>query len=111
MIRPWILNPGNSSLEDFLMRNIRRYIGSFVFAAVLAAPAVALAGPRPQEGSVQIRVYDRDHRDYHNGDDREDHAYRNYLAEQRREYREYGKQNRKEQNHYWKWRHEHPDRD
>jgi hypothetical protein len=41
-----------------------------------------MAGPKPQEASV--RVYDRDHRDYRNWDDREDHAYRRYLGVQRR---------------------------
>jgi hypothetical protein len=93
------------------MRNIRRYIGSLVFAAVLATPAIALAGPRPQEASVQVRVYDRDHHDYHSWDSHEDRAYRNYLAEQKREYRAYNKQNHKEQNSYWNWRHDHPDHD
>jgi hypothetical protein len=111
VITTWISNPGISGLEGFLMRNIRRYVGSLVFTAVLAAPAVALAGAAPQEAGVQIRVYDRDHRDYHNWDNREDRAYRNYLAEQRREYRDYNKQNHKEQKHYWNWRHSHPDHD
>jgi hypothetical protein len=49
-----------------------------------------MAGPKPQEASV--RVYDRDHRDYHNWDDREDHAYRRYLGVQRRTYRGYERQ-------------------
>jgi hypothetical protein len=49
-----------------------------------------MAGPKPQEASV--RVYDRDHRDYHNWDDREDHAYRRYLGAQRRTYLGYDRQ-------------------
>jgi len=93
------------------MRKIHRYVQSLVIASALVAPAIVFAGAAPQDASVQFRVYDRDHRDYHNWDDREDRAYRNYLAEQRREYREYHKQNRREQRHYWSWRHEHPDHD
>jgi hypothetical protein len=54
------------------------------------APAAA-----PQEANVQIRVYDRDHRDYHNWDDREDRAYRGFLTERRGTYREYNRQNHK----------------
>jgi hypothetical protein len=91
------------------MRKIHRYASSLVLASALVAPVGVLAGAAPQDAGVQIRVYDRDHHDYHNWDDREDRAYRNYLAEQRREYRDYNKQHRKEQRHYWTWRHQHPD--
>jgi hypothetical protein len=91
------------------MRHINRYISSLVLAAALAAPAMVLANPVPQ--GVTIRVYDRDHRDYHNWDDREDRAYRSYLVERHRNYVVYNKQHRGEQKHYWTWRHAHPDHD
>jgi len=68
------------------------------------------AAAQPQV-NLQLRVYDRNHRDYHNWDDREDRAYRNYLAEQHRPYRAYAKQHRNDQKHYWDWRHSHPDHD
>jgi hypothetical protein len=93
------------------MRRIHRYIGSLILASVIIAPALIVAPAKAQDAGVQVRVYDRDHRDYHNWDDREDRAYRRYLAEQRREYREYNHQNHREQRHYWNWRHSHPDRD
>jgi hypothetical protein len=93
------------------MLNINRYISSLVLAAALAAPAVIMAGARPQGASVQIRIYDRNHRDYHNWDEREDRSYRRYLAEQRRSYREFHRQPNRVQKHYWNWRHSHPDRD
>jgi hypothetical protein len=89
---------------------IHRYIGSLLLAAAIAAPALVVTEAKAQE-AVQIRVYDRDHRDYHNWDDREDKAYRTYLGEQHKEYREYNRQNHKEQKHYWNWRHSHPDHD
>lgn len=91
------------------MRNIHRVIGTILLAAAIVAPAAVVANA--QEANVQIRVYDRDHRDYHNWDDREDHAYRRYLAENRREYVEYNSQRQRDQRNYWKWRHKHPDHD
>jgi hypothetical protein len=93
------------------MYRTHRYIGSLLLAAVLATPLAIMAAPAPQNGGVQIRVYDRDRRDYHNWDDREDRAYRGYLNDQHQSYRVYAKQNHRRQNEYWNWRHSHPDRD
>jgi hypothetical protein len=90
---------------------MNRYITTVILAAAVAAPALVMATPRPQEGSVQIRVYDRNHHDYHNWNDREDHAYRGYLEGQHRGYVTYEHQNHKVQNSYWTYRHNHPDRD
>jgi hypothetical protein len=91
------------------MQRLHRYIGSLILAAAIAAPALIVTQAKAQE--VRVRIYDRDHRDYHNWDDHEDRAYRRYLAEQHREYREYNHQNHREQRHYWNWRHSHPDND
>jgi len=93
------------------MRHIDRFIGSLVLAAAIAAPAMLMADPKPQSASVQLRFYDRDHRDYHNWDDREDHHYRAYLVERHRTYVEFGRQHNREQRRYWKWRHVHRDND
>jgi hypothetical protein len=90
---------------------IKRTIGLFVLAGAIMAPAAMIAAPKPQDASIQVRVYDRDHRDYHNWDDREDHAYRRYYSERHKHYRQYDKQRAREQRNYWKWRHNHPDRD
>jgi hypothetical protein len=57
------------------------------------------------------RIYDRDHKDYHNWDQREDAAYRHWLEERHEAYRDYAKLNAKRQAEYWKWRHEHSDWD
>jgi hypothetical protein len=93
------------------MHRIDRYIRSLLLAAAIAAPSAIMADPRPHDGNVQVRVYDRDHRDYHNWNDHEDRAYRRYLEEQHRSYREYHRQHYKVQRHYWNWRHSHPDHD
>jgi hypothetical protein len=106
-----VLNLGISGLEDCFMHRIDRYISSLFLAAAIAAPALVVAEAKAQEASVQVRVYDRDHRDYHNWDDHEDRAYRRYLVVQHRSYREYNRQHYRVQKHYWNWRHSHPDRD
>jgi len=93
------------------MRSIHRFIGTLFLAAAIVAPAAVVAEAKAQEAGVQVRIYDRDHRDYHNWDDHEDRAYRRYLTERRREYVEYNGQNSRDRRNYWKWRHNHPDRD
>ena len=106
-----VLNPGISGLEDCIIRHKDRYISSLILAAAIAAPTAIMASPRPQDRGVRVRIYDRDHRDYHNWDDHEDRAYRRYLAAQHRSYREYHRQHYRVQRHYWNWRHSHPDND
>jgi hypothetical protein len=91
------------------MRTISRWISSFCLTAALAAPVVVVASPEPQ--SVQVRVYDRNHKDYHNWDDRENAAWNAYLSENHRNQHDYRKANKKEQDNYWAWRHSHPDND
>jgi hypothetical protein len=91
------------------MRNLQHCLGSLVLVAAVAAPALVVSAAKAQE--VNVRVYDRDHRDYHNWDDRENVAYRRYLTERHREYREYNRQNHRDQRAYWNWRHRNPDRD
>jgi hypothetical protein len=93
------------------MSNAHRYISSLFLAAALAAPVAIMAAPGPQEASVQVRVYDRDHKDYHNWDDRENHAWGLYLTDNHKKSHEFTKANKKEQSSYWNWRHAHPDND
>ncbi|MGH9699752.1 MAG: hypothetical protein ACRD5R_03735 [Candidatus Acidiferrales bacterium] len=93
------------------MRSTHRYICSLFLMAVLAAPVAIMAAPAPQEASVQVRVYDRDHKDYHNWDDRENTAWGVYLTSNHKKFHEFSKANRREQSKYWNWRHSHPDHD
>jgi len=64
-------------------------------------PALAKSG-------VVIRVYDRDHRDYHRWNRVEDRRYRAYLAERHERYLAFRRANRQRQIAYWRWRHDHP---
>ena len=91
------------------MHRPHRYASALFLTAALAASAPVMAAATPQQAGVQVRVYDSSHHDYHNWDDREDHAYRGYLVERHQEYRPYERQNRRQQRDYWNWRHSHPD--
>jgi len=79
-------------------------------AATIAAPIVASAAMAPREAaSIQIRFFDRSHRDYHVWNDSEDRSYRQYLIERHRRYLAFQRQRRAEQTAYWRWRHVHGD--
>jgi hypothetical protein len=91
------------------MKHIPRYIASLFLAAALVAPVSIIAAPAPQGATVQVRVYDREHRDYHNWDRNENSAWGRYLAENHRRSHEYKRANKREQAQYWNWRHAHPD--
>ena len=91
------------------MHRPHRYLASFFLTAALAAPLSLMAMPTPQEAGVQVRVYDKQHKDYHNWDDNENRAWNQYLTENHRDAHEYSKSNKKEQSQYWTWRHAHPD--
>ena len=91
------------------MNNTHRYICALFLTAAFATPAALLAAPAPQEAAVQIRVFDRNHKDYHNWDDRENHAWGVYLTNNHKKNHEFGKASKKEQANYWNWRHSHPD--
>ena len=92
------------------MHHSYRFIASLFLASALVAPVSIMAAPKPQ-ASIQVRVYDKDHHDYHNWDDHEDAAYRAYLTDHHQTYRVYAKQHHSTQKDYWNWRHEHPDHD
>jgi hypothetical protein len=93
------------------MRHPNRYITSLLLASILAVPVSIMAAPTPQSASIQVRVYDKNHKDYHNWDDRENHAWAAYLSDNHRKSHEFSKAKKKEQSQYWTWRHSHPDRD
>jgi hypothetical protein len=89
------------------MHRAQRYITALLLTAAFAAPVTVMAAPAPQ--AVSIRVYDKNHKDYHNWDDRENHAWGLYLTENHRSQHDFKKANKKEQSDYWNWRHSHPD--
>jgi hypothetical protein len=84
-------------------------ISSLFLTAALIAPAAIRANPAPQ--SVSVRVYDRDHKDYHNWDDREAKSYETFRGEHPKYNVTFTKTNKRQQKDYWNWRHAHPDHD
>jgi hypothetical protein len=57
------------------MRSKSGFISSLLLTAALAAPVAVMATRGSQEASVQVRVYDKNHKDYHNWDDNENRAW------------------------------------
>ncbi len=90
------------------MQITNRFIATLFLTTALAAPMAIAAAPAPQ-ARVQVRVYDRNHKDYHNWDDHENQAWGAYLSENHKKSHEFTKANRKEQSDYWNYRHSHPD--
>ena len=88
------------------MHRAHRYIASLFVTAALTAPVAIMAAPAHQDDRG---VYDREHKDYHHWDDKEDAAWGRFLAEKHRDRHEFAKANAKEQAEYWNWRHSHPD--
>lgn len=95
-----------------------RYLSSLLLTGILAAPVALVAQDRDDhrdrdDHNKNQRIYDRQHKDYHQWNDNEDRTYRQWHSETRKgkDYRDYNQLNRKEQNSYWNWRHEHGDKD
>jgi hypothetical protein len=99
------------SAYQAIMHRANRYITSLFLTAALAVPVAIMATPVPQESRDQHRVYDKEHMDYHNWDDNENHAWGQFLTENHKSSHEYSKANKKEQSQYWNYRHAHPDKD
>ena len=98
------------NLEDYNMHRADRYVASLFLTAALAAPVSVMAVPVPQESRVQVRVYDKQHKDYHNWDDNENRAWGQYLTENHKSSHEFSKASRREKSQYWNYRHAHPDK-
>jgi hypothetical protein len=85
------------------------FLAGLFLSAALLAPLATRTSATPQ--LVSVRVYDRNHRDYHDWDDRENRSYERYRRDHRGYNVTFTKTNRRQQDNYWRWRHEHPDHD
>ncbi len=109
------------------MQRMQWYLASILMAAFLLLPLVVRAATNLRQDRNQVyqlaadddkrdrnekRYYDRERKEYHNWDAREDSAYRRWMKDERHaKYRPFEKLKAKEQREYWNWRHEHPDND
>jgi len=73
------------------MNHLKKYLGSLFLVAALAAPVTIMAVPAPQDDREHKRVYDKEHKDYHNWDDNENRAWGPFLTENHRESHEYAR--------------------
>jgi len=55
------------------------------------------------------KLYDKEHREYHEWNVGEDTTYRHWLSENHREYKDFNSISAEQQQAYWNWRREHPD--
>lgn len=86
-------------------------LSAFALVAAFSVPALVsttvYAQPRAK---LEVRVYDRGHKDYHVWNNDEDRVYREYLTQQHRKYHTFTRLNRRQQAEYWRWRHDHDGR-
>jgi hypothetical protein len=90
--------------------NMYKYllVTAMIVSATFLAPMSIAAAVRPTQASgakVQVRVFDRSHKDYHTWDDNEDSTYRKYLSDNHKPYHPIAKISRKQQTDYWNFRH------
>jgi len=92
---------------------VLKYVAPLFLSAALVVPAPVLAAraAAKQDASVQVRIYDSEHKDYHDWDDNENRAWGQYLSENHKKDHDFQKADKKEQSDYWNWRHAHPDKD
>ena len=94
------------------MQRLHWYLGSLLLGAALITPMGIHAKDRDRDHNCPDRAYyDRDRKQCHDWDEREDRAYRNWEHFKRKAHREFARLKEKEQREYWRWRREHPDDD
>ena len=90
---------------------MNRYLTVLFLSAALAGSVPARADDDHQSDNRSKRYYDRDARDYHQWNQRENQVYRQYVTDNHKRDREFAKTTREERKDYFKWRHDHPDQD
>jgi ribulose kinase len=90
---------------------MHRFLQVALLGTALMAPVATVPTALKAADDHPKRYHDKEYKDDHEWNDREDRAYQKWLEEKHRVKREFAKLKAKEQSEYWKWRHEHPDRD
>ena len=77
-------------------------VPAWILAATIAVPVGASAAvpSRDARPQIEVRLFDRSHKDYHVWNDGEDRSYRAYLAERHRRYVVFERQKRAQQAAY-----------
>jgi hypothetical protein len=90
------------------MQRAHGFIASLLLTAALAAPVSMIATPSPQ-ASVQVRIYDKAHKDYHPYDDNEKQVYAQFRVTHKSYNEDLSRETPKHQAVYFNYRHAHPD--
>lgn len=85
------------------MRQMKRILGPLVMAALLGS-TIAIGG-------CAVRMYDRDHDDYHRWNHHEDGFYIEWEHDTHRDHRDFRDRDDNDKREYWNWRHNHHDHD
>lgn len=85
---------------------MRNTFSALALVAAFVSPVLISSTAQAQPG-VELRIYDKNHKDYHNWNGDEDRMYRQYLTDHHRKYRDFKRQNAAQQRAYWQWRHTH----
>jgi len=88
---------------------MHRILSTLLLGAALAAPVAIRADDEHHEREKARRYYDRNAKDWHEWNEREERAYRRYLEENRLREDRWERANAARQRAYWRWRHNHPD--
>ena len=93
-----------------------RCLSSLALMGALAAPLALQAQDRDDhqdrnDRNYNQRVYDRQHKDYHQWNDNENRTYHQWYAQNNsgKANRNYNQLHRKDQDAYWNYRHQHGD--
>jgi hypothetical protein len=94
-----------------VMFHARTALSSFFLIVAVAIPPATYAqrDDHDHDKNRDHRYYDRQHKDYHTWDAREDQAYRRWVSEEHRKYKDFDRLSKADQQRYWQWRHDHPD--
>jgi hypothetical protein len=95
--------------RNYNMHRVNGFIASLFLTAALAAPVSMMAASRPQSVGVQVRLYDKAHKDYHPYDDNEKQAYAQFRVTHKSYNEDLTKESQKHQAVYFTYRHAHPD--
>jgi hypothetical protein len=80
---------------------------TLALSGVLVTPALVRADDHNRRRV--ITYYDRDARDRHEWNEREERAYRHWLEQERKQqYKAWKRAARRDQREYWRWRHLNP---
>jgi hypothetical protein len=81
-----------------MSKHASRHAGFLLLACLLSARVSLFAATSGQDH--EQRVYDAEHKDYHEWNDHENEAWHRFLAENHRKDHEFAKANKKEQADY-----------